>query len=360
MGSITPGLVCAHHHLYSGLARGMPAPPSAPHDFLSVLQQIWWRLDAAMDLDMLAAAARLCAAEAAMSGTTAIIDHHESPMAIEGSLSVLAQACNEIGVRYVGAYGVTDRWSDGVMSNGDDRPTAMTNEARKGLEECRRFAAECAGGDTDMASAMVGIHAAFTCADETIEAAAGLADDLGVGVHVHVAEGPDDRDAAKRLRRWANDRWLLVHCVFLEAELPGTIAHNPRSNMNNSVGYANPARFANRIVLGTDGIGGDMAEEFRLAFAAHRQADLSASPDVAWSWLEAGRDLVPAARADRVTWAYPEADQAWHMAYSPGVRPTDVWVGDRQVVADGSLVSADIAEIRAKAGEQAQRLFALL
>ena len=75
MGSITPGLVCAHHHLYSGLARGMPAPPSAPHDFLSVLQQIWWRLDAAMDLDMLAAAARLCAAEAAMSGTTAI-DHN--------------------------------------------------------------------------------------------------------------------------------------------------------------------------------------------------------------------------------------------------------------------------------------------
>src|SRR4029450_5998242 len=28
--SITPGLVCAHHHLYSTLARGMPAPPATP------------------------------------------------------------------------------------------------------------------------------------------------------------------------------------------------------------------------------------------------------------------------------------------------------------------------------------------
>ncbi len=26
--SVTPGLVCGHHHLYSALARGMPAPPA--------------------------------------------------------------------------------------------------------------------------------------------------------------------------------------------------------------------------------------------------------------------------------------------------------------------------------------------
>ena len=48
-----PGLVCGHHHLYSALARGMPAPPRPPHDFLEILEQVWWRLDAALDLEML-------------------------------------------------------------------------------------------------------------------------------------------------------------------------------------------------------------------------------------------------------------------------------------------------------------------
>ena len=39
---VTPGLVCAHHHIYSALARGMPAPPSAPTTFREILEQVWW------------------------------------------------------------------------------------------------------------------------------------------------------------------------------------------------------------------------------------------------------------------------------------------------------------------------------
>ena len=38
----TTGLVCAHHHLYSALARGMPAPPHTPRTFREILEQIWW------------------------------------------------------------------------------------------------------------------------------------------------------------------------------------------------------------------------------------------------------------------------------------------------------------------------------
>jgi cytosine/adenosine deaminase-related metal-dependent hydrolase len=41
----TPGLVCAHHHLYSALARGMPAPPRTPTGFAEILDLVWWRLD---------------------------------------------------------------------------------------------------------------------------------------------------------------------------------------------------------------------------------------------------------------------------------------------------------------------------
>ena len=276
MSNVTPGLVCGHHHLYSALARGMPAPPKQPTTFLEVLEQVWWRLDIALDEEMIRWSAMLAAVEALQSGTTAIVDHHESPSFIEGSLTVLADACAEVGVRLNTTYGVTDR-------HGPDG-------ARRGLAENERFLR--AGG-----RGMVGVHAAFTCSDDTLAAAAGLASDLGVGVHIHVAEGLDDVAAGARLERLAQDDWLLVHCVHLDRPLPGTIAHNPRSNMNNAVGYARPARWSNRVVLGTDGIGADMLEEARLAYVALRADDLLQSPDTVWAWLEAGYSFFPEARA---------------------------------------------------------------
>ncbi len=365
MGAITPGLVCGHHHLYSALARGMPAPPHRPTGFLSILEQVWWRLDAALDLDMLRASARLGALEALECGTTAIIDHHESPNAIEGSLSVIADACAEVGVRVVCAYGATDRWADDgspspemSSSSWATPPPRMTDAARRGLAECERFIRSGGRG-------MVGLHAGFTCSDETLAAAADLASRLVVGVHVHVAEGPIDASVAGRIASLTRDNWLLVHGVHLpeSVSLRGTVAHNPRSNMNNSVGYARPSRFApkNPIVLGTDGIGADMLEEFRLAYVRLREHDVLETPDTVWSWLEAGWSLVPEARSDTVTWSYDHADSAWHVAFSPGIRATDVVRADGKVLLRAGVATlVDPSEVRARAAEQAARLFARL
>ncbi len=340
MSATTPGMVCSHHHLYSALARGMPAPPKQPTNFLEILEQVWWRLDVALDEEMIRWSAMLGAVEALQCGTTAIVDHHESPSCIEGSLSIIADACAEVGVRTNLAYGVTDR--HGV------------DGARRGLEENERFLREGGRG-------MVGVHAAFTCTDDTLASAAALATDLGVGVHIHVAEGPDDIDAGARLAALARDDWWLVHCVYLDRDLPGTIAHNPRSNMNNSVGYAKPTTRPNRIVLGTDGIGADMLEEARLAYVRLREHDVMASPDTVWEWMDNGYSLFPEARLDTVTWNYPHADSAWHVAFTPGVRALDVTLeSGEQVLHAGVPTRVDLAEVRAKAAEQAQRLFALL
>ncbi len=354
MGAVTPGLVCGHHHLYSALARGMPAPPHQPAAFLEILQQVWWRLDAALDLEMLRWSALLGATEALMAGTTAIVDHHESPNAIDGSLSVIADACAEVGVRVDVAYGVTDRWDDaGRLRVGDWPPATMTDGARRGLAENERFLR--AGG-----RGQVGIHAAFTCSDETLAAAAGLAADLGVGVHVHVAEGEIDTDAGARLEGLARDDWLLVHCVHLDRALPGTIAHNPRSNMNNAVGYARPAARDNPVVLGTDGIGADMLEEVRLAYARLREDDVLATPDLPWEWLEAGQRFFPEVAGDVVTWNYDHVDSPWHLAFTPGVRALRVEVDGEVLLDEGRPTRVDLDEIRARAAEQATRLHARL
>ena len=336
----TSGLVCAHHHLYSALAPGMPAPPRTPTSFRDILELVWWRLDRALDLEMLEWSAKLGALEAIEAGTTAIVDHHESPNVIEGSLDVIANACAEVGVRVNCSYGVTDRHG--------------TEGAQRGLEENRRYLA--AGG-----VGMVGVHAAFTCEPDTLLAASELAQTYGVGVHIHVAEGTDDLGASDRLRDLSRDNWLLVHGVHLDDNhgLNGYIVHNPRSNMNNSVGYAAPHRLGLPIALGTDGIGAAMLEEFRIAYARLREYDVTATPELPWSWLETGYRITPEAAHDRVTWFDGPIDP-WRLAFHTNMKPQSVEIGGEVVYTEGKPTRVDATEIRAKAAEQAQRLFTKL
>ena len=345
----TQGLVCAHHHLYSSLARGMPAPDVTPNSFLSILEYVWWKLDVALDLETLYWSAALGAAEALCNGTTAIIDHHESPMAIDGSLDVIADACSMIGVKANLSYGITDRWDGSTLRSKVSPLSPMTDGAAQGLRENERFLR--AGG-----RGMVGVHASFTCTDETLEAAAELAEYMNTGVHIHVAEGQDDKDAGSRLQDLANEKWLLIHAVHLDRDLQGTIVHNPRSNMNNSVGYANPVRFANDVALGTDGIGADMLEEARLAYVRLRESDVTQSPETVWQWLRNADKFFPEIDKDTVTWSYDQTDSPWHVAFTPGVRCVDVRVDGDLVVENGKPTRFDMNEIRTKAAEAATKL----
>ena len=204
---------------------------------------------------------------------------------------------------------------------------------------------------------MVGVHAAFTCSDETLNVAASMAKQLNVGVHIHVAEGIEDIHAGARLADLATDNWLLVHGVHLNTPLRGRLVHNPRSNMNNHVGYGAPTSKTNTILLGTDGIGADMLEESRLAYARLREFDIAQTPDTVNQWLKNGYQIFPEAETDIVTWNYDQIQSPWHVAFTPGTRATDVHIDGEVVLKDGLPTRVDLAEIRAKAHEQSIRLF---
>jgi len=267
---VIPGLINCHTHLYSAFARGLTGiRPS--RDFISVLRNLWWRLDSALTAEDCYHSALVALIDTIRHGGTAVFDHHSSPRAAGGSLDAIARAVRETGLRACLCYEVSDR--DGARA------------ARQGLAENVRFIRRCqADGGADL-RALFGLHASFTLSDRTLGEAAGLGLDLQTGFHVHVAEAPVDRGpgrqgAVGRLERSGilGRRTIAAHCVHVSprdmellAETGTAVVHNPQSNLNNGVGIADVAGMARRGVsvgLGTDAMTTDMLEELRAALWA--------------------------------------------------------------------------------------------
>ena len=103
-----------------------------------------------------------------------------------------------------------------------------------------------------------------------------------------------------------------------------------------------------------------MLDEFRLAYVRHREHDVEASPESAWSWLATNHALFPEARCDRVLVGRTSRSTRGDSRSPPASGRVEVRVDGAVVYADGAPTRVDAAEIRAKAAEAAQRLFARL
>ena len=101
---VTKAFAVGHHHVYSALARGMPAPKKDPANFYEKLKYVWWNLDKALDRETIKASAMATAISCAKMGSTFIIDHHASPNSIEGSLDIIAEAFEQIGLSHLLCY----------------------------------------------------------------------------------------------------------------------------------------------------------------------------------------------------------------------------------------------------------------
>ncbi len=375
---LMPGMVCAHTHLYSALARGMPAPPQTPSDFREILELVWWRLDCALDEETIYWSAIAGALDAARSGATCLFDHHASPSHIRGSLQILREAISEVGLRGALCYEVTDRGGPKLRD--------------EGIEENRAFIEWSAG--SDMFRGLVGAHASFTLEDRSLAACAELMRAYKTGLHIHVAEDLCDVEDARRRYGLGvverldkhcalNDRTILAHGTHLsdrDIDIARSrsvwFAHNPRSNMNNRVGYAPVEKFGERMALGTDGIGADMFEEARYAFFKGR--DERASLDAAY-WLrvlhnnqrmaselfglEIG-NLCEGAVADLVVLDYasptPVASEnlAWHFAFAQTSAAVEsVMVNGRFIIRDRRF-TFDAGNLYDRARKASRKLWA--
>ncbi len=392
-GLVLPGMICAHTHFYGAFARGMSLPGEPAADFPEILRKLWWRLDKLLTMDDIRASALVFLCDAVRHGTTTVMDHHASPNAIDGSLDVIADTVLQAGLRACLCYEMTDR-------DGDDR-------AKAGLKENGRFAARVRNLKADasgrgMLAASVGLHASFTLSDTSLESASGLARDLGLGCHIHVAEDKSDQldsesrhgyRVVERLNRTTilGPKTIAAHCVHVDdgeialLESSGThVVHNPRSNMNNAVGTAPLQRLLAAglpVGLGNDGFTMNMFQEMKAAYLLHKQASgdprtLGADTVAAMQWRNnaalAGRlldvpalgEITPGAPADLIVLDYQAptpitaGNLPWQLIFGvDGEHVRTTIVNGRVLMRDRELVGLDEERIHAEARRLAAGLW---
>lgn len=262
---VMPGLVNAHTHLGATILRGI----SDDVDGMEWMP-LNWSVTKHVTKDDLYLAAMLGISEMVASGTTCFNDSYQD-------IEQTARAVEETGIRADLAAGLTER-------NGK-------KDAQRLLEAAQAFAVEWHGKAEGRIRARLGPHALYTCSTEYILSARQVANDLKVGMHMHLAESPLEM---KMVKKKAGDTsvqhlnalgvlrsdFLIAHALTINqddiniiAEVGSGIAHCPQS-LGKLGAFPFPSvdswiKAGINVGIGTDGVASnnnlDLFEELRFA-----------------------------------------------------------------------------------------------
>lgn len=251
---LLPAFINFHTHAYSAFARGFNFN-CAPETFTEILEQVWWRLDRVLTLEDVYWSAVAHGKECLRKGVVGIIDHHASGQII-GSTAQVERAMKDVGLHGLTCFEISDRFNM-VEAMAENRAMA------------------------DRTGGPIGLHASMTLSDETLRKIKATFGESPI--HCHVSESIDDHHCygetpMERLSqaRLVAPNSLLAHCVHMtesDAALvksqKGIVVLNPRSNENNGVGdfdYGLLDAFELPLVVGTDGLGADMARSWQTLY----------------------------------------------------------------------------------------------
>jgi cytosine/adenosine deaminase-related metal-dependent hydrolase len=249
---LIPGLINSHTHIYSTLFRGAPLQ-AAPENFLEVLEQIWWKFDRELSLDMVKESTKAYAQDSLLSGVTSLIDHHASGQ-IKDSLMTIHHELHRNKIKHLLCFETSDRF-----------------DVDQCIDENVRYSFE----------GHFGLHASISLSDETLKK---VESKLDKPIHIHVAESEvdellsvanHDKRVVERLDDYnlLKEDSILAHCLYIdesEAQIikdrKCQVAVNPSSNMNNAVGIYNNKilqDFEIPVLVGTDGLGPNVAKAYQ-------------------------------------------------------------------------------------------------
>ncbi len=388
-----PGLVNTHHHLFQVLTRAR-AQERGLFDWLTELYPLWAQLDA----EWVRVATRAGLAELALSGCTTSSDHHYVfPDGTGDLLAAQIAAASDVGLRFHACRGSMDLGT----SRGGLPPDRVVQAADRILAETEDAVATF---HDPAPGAMVRIAVApcspFSASADLMRESASLARRLGVRLHTHIAETPDEE--AYCLERFGRrpvelldehgflgaDVWL-AHAVHLSdadlARLAATrtaVAHCPTSNLRLGSGSARVRELLDAGVpvgLGVDGSAsndaGHLLGEVRQALLVARSRGgpgAMSAREALWLGTRGGAEclgrddigsLEPGKRGDVALFdvhglaaAGTEADPVAGMVLAWPGRVRDSIVEGRHVVRDGVLVTADEDTLAADAHAIARRI----
>jgi cytosine/adenosine deaminase-related metal-dependent hydrolase len=274
---LTVPMINFHDHFYSRLAKGLPIKDSM-ENFKLILQNLWWKLDLALDSEMIRASAQMAALESIRNGVTYIFDHHSSPNSTNGSLKIIADVLGEFTLRGALCFETTDRNGKSFSQNGiSENINFFKNSTNENIK------------------AILGLHASFTLDDDTLKKASELVKELGLGIHIHLCEDKIDRSDSlanykhlpvERLIKFdlLNDKSILAHGIYLtdneyfSIENGGSaVVYNLDSNLNNAVGLPElslvPVKVP--ILTGTDGMNSNPAKTLKQIFLLSRNQGMT-------------------------------------------------------------------------------------
>jgi 5-methylthioadenosine/S-adenosylhomocysteine deaminase len=373
---VMPGLVNAHTHSAMVLFRGRSEGQSL------LTMDGWYNSIREPELSLVASdigpAVALSCAEMALSGTTTFCDQYFFAEEI-------AEAVKQAGLRAVIAYGI-------VQLGDVERGEAEMKKATAFLEQQR--------SSDGRVIPWFGPHAPYVDNTEALLVEeVEVANRFGVGLHLHMACGPEDNE--ETLRRYGKTaavsleelgffkgRIHAAHCIDLSKEDIAVFARAPHASVsyNASAGLRSgregicPAvelRAAGvTVALGTDNVAAnnsyDMVSEMRVAglVASHREGvaqPLSSRDLVRMATIEGAKalgldneigSLETGKAADIVAFdfrgpGYSETpDPETLLVYSGSGRDVrHVWVGGEQIVRDRQLLRRPFDEIRADYSE---------
>jgi 5-methylthioadenosine/S-adenosylhomocysteine deaminase len=378
-GVLLPGLVNTHSHapmvLFRGQGEGLPLD--------RWLQEVMWPREARLTPEDVEVAMTAASAEMLGNGVTTSVEMYFHPERI-------AAAVGRTGARAIIATPL------------------LPLPGLPPFDEQLRAAVELATAAPGDGTVEYGIgpHAAYTVPLPVLRAAATAAREHGLLLNLHVAEtATEGADLLSRHGQSvpallaAHDvlggRVLAAHCVHMDdadlelwAEHDVAVSHCPASNAKLASGIA-PLRAmldrGIRVGMGTDGPasndGLDLFADLRLAASLARlvgrsatalsaaeafwlatgaAADAIGRPDL--GQLEVGRraDLVHVDTRNLVFEPVGDpGDVLAHLVWSgAGRHVRDVWVGGRQVVADGASTTVDPEALRLDVAARAARLAA--
>lgn len=263
-----PGLINCHTHAAMTLLRGY----ADDMELMTWLEEKIWPREAKLGADHVYWGSMLAILEMIKSGTTTFTDMYFF-------MDNVAKAVEEGGIRAVLARGM-------IGFNDQDNLT---------LNESKSFISNWHGEGKGRIKCMLGPHAPYTCPPDYLVKVMDLAQELKVGIHIHLAETKQEFDDIRKQYGKTpvkhvydlgllNHPVLAAHCVHLTEEdiailqeCSVGVAHNPTSNMKLASGMAPIPQLLEagiKVGIGTDGTASNnnlnMFEELHLASLLHK------------------------------------------------------------------------------------------